>query len=179
MSTHYTVCWCFFHTLCLYQARRSKLHPDLCVPCSLDPQTWRIPSVCCSIFVLLVSILNSWWSVNWFAHPMWQMYSKKSFGIYTLSCNEGCMRLRPEWPWRGSEIKNFPLEGSVQHWNLFLFPPPFAIVLFDFSSDECWGCTRSFRRYSFFYRIQLFWHWVIDWRIIFWLNISPLSFPDG
>ena len=26
---------------------------------------------------------------------------------------------------------------------------------------------------------QLFWHWVSDWRIIFWLIISPLSFPDG
>ena len=43
----------------------SQLHPDLCVPCSLDPQTWRIPSVICSNFVLPVSILNSWWSVNW------------------------------------------------------------------------------------------------------------------
>ena len=26
---------------------------------------------------------------------------------------------------------------------------------------------------------QLFWHWESNWRIIFWLNISPLSFPDG
>ena len=38
---------------------------DLCVLCSLDPQTWRIPSVFCSNFVLLVSILNSGWNVNW------------------------------------------------------------------------------------------------------------------
>ena len=28
------------------------------------------------------------------AHPMWWMYSKKSFGIDTLSCNEWSMRLR-------------------------------------------------------------------------------------
>ena len=38
---------------------------DLCVPCSLDPQTWRIPSVFCSNFDLLVSMLNLWWSVTW------------------------------------------------------------------------------------------------------------------
>ena len=34
------------------------------------------------------------------AHPMWWKYSKKSLGINALSCNEGSMRLRPEWPWR-------------------------------------------------------------------------------
>ena len=28
------------------------------------------------------------------------MYAKKLFGINTLSCNEGSMGLRPEWPWR-------------------------------------------------------------------------------
>ena len=40
--------------------------PDLCVPCSLDPQTWRIPSVFpCQNFVQPVSILSSWLSVNW------------------------------------------------------------------------------------------------------------------
>ena len=26
---------------------------------------------------------------------------------------------------------------------------------------------------------QLFWHWVGDWQIMFWLTISPLSFTDG
>ena len=26
---------------------------------------------------------------------------------------------------------------------------------------------------------QLFWHWISDWWVIFWLNVSPLSFPDG
>ena len=42
-----------------------QLHPDLYVPCSLDPQTRRIPSFFYSNFVLPVSILNSWWSVTW------------------------------------------------------------------------------------------------------------------
>ena len=56
---------CFMHVLCKTRFIPSQLHPDLCVPCSLDPQTWRIPSVFCSNFVLLVSILNSRWSVNW------------------------------------------------------------------------------------------------------------------
>ena len=72
MSTQNTGFWCFFHTFCLYQARRgasklitSESYPDLCVLCSQDPQTWRIPSVFCSNYVLPISILNSWWSVNW------------------------------------------------------------------------------------------------------------------
>ena len=67
MSTQYTVFWCFF-TLSANTKQDavhpSQSHPDLCVPCSLDPQTWRIPSVFCSKFVLLVAILNSW-SINW------------------------------------------------------------------------------------------------------------------
>ena len=43
---------------------QSQLHPDLC-PYSQDPRTWRIPSVFCSDFVLLLLILNLWWSVHW------------------------------------------------------------------------------------------------------------------
>ena len=42
-----------------------RLSQDLCVLCSWDSQAWRILSVFCSNFVLPVSILNSWWSVNW------------------------------------------------------------------------------------------------------------------
>ena len=46
--------------------RSSQSHTDLCVPCSEDSQPKRIPSVfLCSKFVFPVSILNSWWSVNW------------------------------------------------------------------------------------------------------------------
>ena len=44
-STQYTVVWCFFHTFCLYHAKRGASKLDLCVPCSLDPQTCRIPSL--------------------------------------------------------------------------------------------------------------------------------------
>ena len=78
------------------------------------------------------------------------MQSKKTLGINTLSCNEGSMKLRPEWPWRGSEIKNFlSWRISTILKAFFLFPPPFASVLFHFSSVQCWDCTRSFRRYSF------------------------------
>ena len=33
--------------------------------CSWDRRTWRIPSACCSNFVLPLSILNWWWNVNW------------------------------------------------------------------------------------------------------------------
>ena len=81
-----------------------------------------------SKFVLMVSILNSWWSeCKLIAHPMWQMYSKKSFGFNSLSCNEGSMRLRPEWPWRAQRKRISCPDGSVQYWNLFLLPPPPAI----------------------------------------------------
>ena len=51
------------------------------------------------------------------------MYSKKLSGISTLSCSEGSMGLRPEWPWRARRYKIAPDE-SVQYWYLFLIPPP-------------------------------------------------------
>ena len=61
------------------------------------------------------------------------MYSKKLFGINTLSWSVGSMVLRPEWPWR----------------NLFLLPPPPVVLLFHISSDQCWECSNLFRRSSF------------------------------
>ena len=73
-----------------------QCYSDLCVLCSKDPQTWKIPSVCCSNFVLPEFVMEC----KLIAHPMWEKYSKKLFGINTLSCNEGSMGLRPEWPWR-------------------------------------------------------------------------------
>ena len=42
-----------------------RLSQDLGVPCSLDPQTWRVLSVFFANSDLPVSILNSWWNVNW------------------------------------------------------------------------------------------------------------------
>ena len=78
------------------------------------------------------------------------MYSKKLFGINTLSCSEGSMGLRPEWPWTARRKRISCPDGSLQYWNIFLIPPPPAILLFHFSSDQCRECTRSFRRYSFF-----------------------------
>ena len=76
------------------------------------------------------------------------MYLKKSFGINTLSNKVGSMRLRPEWPWRARK-KRISLEESGQHWYLFLFPPPLAMMLFHFSSDQCWERTKWFWRSSF------------------------------
>ena len=105
------------------------------------------------------------------------MYSKKLFGINTLSCSEGSMGLRPEWPWTARRKRISCPDGSLQYWNLFLIPPPPAILLFHFSSDQCRECTRSFRRYSFFSRIQSLHHLLevdhhdeSDMRISSWLS---------
>ena len=115
------------------------LHRDLCVPCSLDPQPWRILSVFpCLNFVLPLSILNVWWSANW-PHIRCGKCSRRNRSELIH-----CPVMKDQW-----DCVLNGLDGSVQYWNLFLFPPPFAIVLFHFSSDQCWDCTRSFRRYSF------------------------------
>ena len=69
MSTQYTVFWfvitCFVHVLCKTQCFQVDRIRMLMVFCPWDPQTWRVPSVCCSNFDLPVSILNWWWNVNW------------------------------------------------------------------------------------------------------------------
>ena len=65
----------------------------------------------------------------------------------TLSCKEGSMMLRPEWPWRAWRYKIVPDE-SIQYWNLFLFPPPPAMLFFHLSSDQWWQCRKCFWRLS-------------------------------
>ena len=90
--------------------------------------TSRILSVFCSNFVLPVSILNSWWSVNWVHIRCDKCTRRNRLEFSTLSCNEGSIRLRPEWPWRARRYRIAP-EESVQYWNLFLFPLPPAMLL--------------------------------------------------
>ena len=120
------------------------------------------------------------------------MYLKKSSGIYTLSI-ASCMTLK------SSEIKNFLswwistiLKSCLVGLRLW---PSYSST---FHQDQCWDCTRFAPKIIFkspeFESLLLllevddhwrrwvlccFWHWVSDCRIIFWLNISPLSFPDG
>ena len=65
----------------------------------------------------------------------------------TLSCNEGSMRLRPEWPWRAWRYKIAPDE-SVQYWSLFLFLPPLSMLFFHISSDQWWQYKKCFWRLS-------------------------------
>ena len=65
---------------------------DLCDPCSWDSQPWRIPSVFpCLNFVLPVSILNFWWSVNW---PHIQYYK-----CTQRNCSESihCPVVKDQW----------------------------------------------------------------------------------
>ena len=77
------------------------------------------------------------------------MYSKKLFGIHTLTWSVGSMGLCPEWPWRARRKRISCPDGSVQYWNLFLLPPPPAILLFHKSSDQYWEYSNLFRISSF------------------------------
>ena len=123
------------------------------------------------------------------------MYLKKSSGITTLSCNEGSIRLRPEWPWRPRRYRIAPDE-SVQYWFVCLFPPPPVMLLFHFSSDQWWQYKKCFWKLSFLLQNsiapssspgrlpwrrkidQFLRHWIIgDW-IFSWFNIGPSSFPN-
>ena len=82
------------------------------------------------------------------AHPTWYMYWKKLLWIITLSCNEGSIRLRPEWPWRARRYTIVP-EESVQYWNLLFTPPPAVKRAFHRSSDQWIDCGNWFWRCSF------------------------------
>ena len=55
------------------------------------------------------------------------MYSVKSSGNNTLSCNAGSTRSPPECPWVARKYRNCLEEfGFKQYWNLFFGPPPFC-----------------------------------------------------
>ena len=56
---------CFVHVLCTTWCSQVDRVKDPYVLCPWDPQANRILSVCCSNFVLPISILNWWWNVNW------------------------------------------------------------------------------------------------------------------
>ena len=55
------------------------------------------------------------------------MYSAKSPGNSTLSCNEGSTRVPPECPWIARKYRKCleELGFKKQCWNLFFGPPPF------------------------------------------------------
>ena len=150
--------WCRPNTPCFAVSstfsactKQDAVHPgpDLCVPCSLDPQTWTIPSVFCSNFVLLVSILNSWWSVNWL-HIKCDKCTRRN-----RSESIHCPVVKDQWGCVLNDLEEFGgkeflvLMDQVQYWNLFLLPPPPAILFFHISSDQCWEFSKSNRRSSF------------------------------
>ena len=80
------------------------------------------------------------------AHPIWQMHSKKLFGINTLSWNEKPTRLRPEWPWRARRYRISCLDGSVQYWYRFLFPatlPCFSSICRQTNDDNAGNISED------------------------------------
>ena len=151
MSTQYTVFWCFFHALCMYCARRgaSKSIASGSL-CSLSTGSTGTKNTVCLFLKFCLPGVNPelMMECTLIAHPTWWMYLKKPSGMMTLSCNEGSIRLRPEWPWRARRYR-IVLEESQQYWNLFFSPPPPAMLLFHFSSDQWWQYRKCFWRLSF------------------------------
>ena len=124
------------------------------------------------------------------------MYVKQSSGIKTLSCNEGLMRLRPEWPWRAWRYKIAP-ENSVKYWYLFLFPPPLAMGFLPLFVRPMMAIQEFFLKIVFdspeFNRSiifsmylssmtkkmnQILRYFIIGEWIFSWFNIGPNSFPN-
>ena len=66
------------------------------------------------------------------------MYSAKSSGNNTLSCNVGSTRFPPECPWIALKHRNCLQELRFkQQRNLFSGPPPFARKIIQASTDHC------------------------------------------
>ena len=150
MPTQYTASWCLFHALCRYCAWRGTLKSITSGSLWLLSLrfTGRKNTVCL--------LLNIWppdinpelmMECKLIAHPTRYMYWKKLLWITTLSCNEGSIRLRPEWPWRARRY-TIVSEESVQYWNLFLFPPPPAMHAFHLLSDQWEQYRKYFWRFS-------------------------------
>ena len=81
MSTQYAVFWCFIHALCMDCTRRGASKSNMWrslwffVHKIHKREEYRLSLLL--EFFLPVSILNLWWSVNWLAHPIRWMYSRK------------------------------------------------------------------------------------------------------
>ena len=73
---------------------------------------------------------------------------EKSPRNHTLSCNEGSIRLRPEWHWRRSEINNCSRNHQCSTGYLLFGPPPPAKHTFHRSSDQ-WIDCGNWWRFSF------------------------------
>ena len=195
--------WCRLNTPCLDVSSTfcactvqdavlpGQLYPDLCVPCSLDPQTWRIPSVFCSNFVLPVSILNSWWSVNWL-HLRCDKCTRRNRSELVH-----CPVLKDQWDCVLNDLeelgdKEFLVltdQYNIEIFSCFLrllqlYSPTCHPTNVEIAQDLSEDTPLIFRIQSLHHLLevkkstQLLWHWLSDWRIIFWLNINPRSFTD-
>ena len=99
-------------------------------------------------FILPVSILTLWWSVNWL-HIQYDKCTRRN-------CQElpHCPVVKDQWDCVLNDLEELGdkeflvLTESLQYWNIFFLPPPPAILLFHISSDQCWEFSNSFRRQS-------------------------------
>ena len=119
VSTQYTVSWCLFHFFCLYRARRglvkSSMYGSLC---SLSMGFTAVKNVVCLSLLEFCPPGNNPEFVmecKLIAHPTWEIYSKKLFGVNTLSWSVGSMGLRPERSWRARRIRLSCHDESVQY----------------------------------------------------------------
>ena len=128
------VFWCFFHALCMSCARRGA--PKSIVSgslCSLSiGSTGRKNTVC-----LLLKICPP--GIN----PELMMECKLI--AHPISCNEGSLRLRPEWPWRARRYSIVP-EESAHYWSFLVS-----------SSSSCQGAHPLFVRPNWWQNTK--WSW--------------------
>ena len=131
-------------------------------------------SVFCSNFVLLISILNSWWSVNWL-HILYNKCTRRNRSELI-----NCPVMKDQWDCVLNDLeelggKEFLLtsQHNIEKFSCFLrllslYSSTFHQINVEIAQDD-----HDEKEHS------VVWHWVTDWRIIFWLNTSPLSFTNG
>ena len=125
----------------------SRSCQDPCVLCPWDPQAERILSVCCSNFGLPVSILNSWWSVNWL-HIRCDKCTRRNRWVLIHR-----RVMKDQWDCVLNDLEELGGKGILvlldqYMWNLFFTPPPPAMLLFHLSSDQWWQYKKCFWRLS-------------------------------
>ena len=122
---------------CLYDARRGFVRSSSCGSVILMHGIYRCKED--------LSLLNCLAAINFefvmecqklTAHPMWYIHEKIGWDKYIV-LKKRSMRFLPEWRWRARKYKIAP-DSAVQCWNIFLFPPPLAMLFFHFSSDQWW-----------------------------------------
>ena len=139
----------FFSALCRYCAVRGSFLRSSITSGSL----WLLSIRSTSKKNIVCLLLESWppginpqlrMECKLIEHPTWYMNWKKLPCIKTLFCNEGSTRLRPECPWKSSEIHNCSWRTSpvVESFVISSSSPP--SMLSHLLSDQWGECRKCF-----------------------------------